>query len=65
MPYIGSDLMKQWERRYKYLLKVREEHTTLTHDQQRQWDFLAPIFEIGGEHEQAAGSYHDGTSRIG
>ena len=65
MPYVGSDMMKQWKRQYKYLLKVQEEHTTLTYDQQRQWDFLAPIFEVGGENEQATGGYHDGTSRIG
>jgi hypothetical protein len=44
MPYIGSDLMKQWERLYKYLYKLRQEHE-LTYDQQRQWNFLAPIFE--------------------
>lgn len=60
MPYIGSDLMKQWERLYKYLYKLRQEHD-LTYDQKRQWNFLVPIFE--GENSDR---YPDhGTSGIG
>ncbi len=62
MPYIGRDMMKQWERRYKYLLQMREEHGTLKFDQQRQWEFLAPIFEGGGD---SGGNSDDGTSGVG
>ncbi len=53
--------MKQWEDRYKYLLQMREEHGTLRFDQQRQWEFLAPIFE-GGDSD---GNPDDRTSGIG
>lgn len=54
-------MMKQWERLYKYLWRIQQEHGTLTYDQQRQWNFLAPIFE--GE---SSDSYPDhGTSGIG
>lgn len=60
VPRISSDLMKQWERLYKYLWRIQQEHGTLTYDQQRQWNFLAPIFE--GE---SSDSYPDhGTSGI-
>jgi hypothetical protein len=51
--------MKQWEKLYKYLYKLRQEYE-LTYDQQRQWNFLAPIFE--GENSDC---YPDhGTSGI-
>jgi hypothetical protein len=53
MPYIGSDIMKQWKRHYKYLLRVQQEHGTLRPEQQIQWEFLAPIFEVGGSNEQS------------
>ncbi|WPH58241.1 hypothetical protein SEA_LUCKYSOCKE_115 [Streptomyces phage LuckySocke] len=61
MPYIGRDIMKQWEQQYKYLWRVQQEHGRLRFDQQRQWDFLAPIFE-GGD---SGSNPDDGTSRIG
>lgn len=64
MPYIGRDMMKQWENRYKYLLQMREKHGSLKFDQQRQWEFLAPIFE-GGDSEQGTCDSDDGASRIG
>lgn len=47
MPYISQNLLKQWERQYKHLLRMQHEHGKLTFDQQRQWDFLVPIFEGG------------------
>jgi hypothetical protein len=62
MPYIGRDLMKQWERLYKYLLRVQQEHGTLRPEQQTQWEFLAPIFEGG---ENGTSGSDDWTSGIG
>lgn len=62
MPYLGSDILKQWEKRYKYLLRVRDEHTTLTYDQQRQLDFLSNVFEVGGNND---GNPDHGSSGIG
>lgn len=64
MPRIGSDLMKQWERQYTYLWRVQQEHGTLTYDQQKQWDFLAPIFEVGGNSGEAQGNSDDRTSGV-
>lgn len=62
MPYLGSDILKQWEKRYKYLLRVRDEHTTLTYDQQRQFDFLSNVFEVGGNNDS---NPDHGSSGIG
>ena len=55
--------MKQWERQYKYLWRVQQEHDRLTFDQQRQWNFLAPIFEVGGSSDNDLPD--NGTSGIG
>lgn len=63
MPRISADLMKQWERQYKYLWRVQQEHDRLTFDQQRQWNFLAPIFEVGGSSDNDLPD--NGTSGIG
>lgn len=62
MPYISQDLMRQWERQYKYLLRMREEHGRLRFDQERQFEFLSKVFEVGGNND---GNPDDGSSRIG
>ena len=62
MPYISRDLMKQWERQYKYLLRMRDEHGRLRFDQERQFEFLSKVFEVGGNND---GNPDHGSSGIG
>lgn len=62
MPYLGSDILRQWRRQYKYLLKIQRQYGTLTFEQQKQWDRLVPIFEGGNNADDLR---NHGAPRIG